>query len=466
MRSALAARFISQCSHSTGYLHRSIVGPIIMGIVGNLRTMQLEELLQWLSQSKKSGTLEIVHGKVEKKIFFKDGLILSSASNKPEEYLGHFLMSHGLINEGQLNQAVELQEKSRMLLGIILVNNGAIAERDLARMLRLKAEESIYDIFSWAEGDFRFLDDVLPDSAMVPMRMDVTGIVMEGVQRVDEWRRIRQVIPHEQMIPVALVDLSTVPGLGPGEQRLLGLINDERSIEEIRQQTHATEYQTCKLVFDQWQLGRVKLIKLRGGRPPGPPPPRPGGRAPRPGPGSRGPGDDRRGEPDPGRPRLPVAGGFRRRATPPAGGAGPGAGEPGHPGEPERGREAHPRADRALRRHPGVHPPGDRHHGAAHLLESLPPGGVHADADQRRLRHPVDPQDHADAAARRPDAVLEAGDGRLHPPAAAAQSHGRHAGRDPVASRPARPSRSRSAPTLPSAPRPSPRGSSARSPAA
>src|SRR5436305_2856093 len=264
MRSALAARFISQYSHSTGYLHRSIIGPIIMGIVGNLRTMQLEELLQWLSQSKKSGTLEIVHGKTEKKIFFKDGLILSSASNKPEEYLGHFLMSHGLINEGQLGRAIELQEKSRMLLGMILVNHGAIAERDLARMLRLKAEESIYDIFSWAEGDFRFLDDVLPESAMVPMRMDVTGIVMEGVQRVDEWRRIRQVIPNEQIIPVAIGDLSTVPGLGAGDQRIVSLINDERTIEEIRQQTHSTEYQTCKLIFDQLQLGRLKLVKLRG----------------------------------------------------------------------------------------------------------------------------------------------------------------------------------------------------------
>ena len=54
-----------------------------MGIVGNLRTMQLEELLQWLSQSKKSGTLEIKNGEWEKKIFFKEGLILSSASNKP-----------------------------------------------------------------------------------------------------------------------------------------------------------------------------------------------------------------------------------------------------------------------------------------------------------------------------------------------------------------------------------------------
>jgi hypothetical protein len=259
MRSSLAAWSISS------YTHRTIIGPVIMGIVGNLRTMQLEELLQWLSQSKKNGTLEIVHAKTEKKVFFKDGLILSSASNKPEEYLGHFLVSHGLISEAQLNRAVELQEQSRTLLGMILVKNGAIAERDLARMLRLKAEESIYDIFSWAEGDFRFLDDILPESAMVPMRMDVTGIVMEGVQRVDEWRRIRQVIPDEQMIPVAIVDLSSVPDLGPGDRRILGLVDDQLTIEEIRQQTHATEFQVCKLFFDQYQAGHLKLVKLRSG---------------------------------------------------------------------------------------------------------------------------------------------------------------------------------------------------------
>ena len=63
------------------YTPRTIIGTaVIMGIVGNLKTMQLEELLQWLSQSKKNGTLQINNGKVEKKIFFKDGRIISSAS--------------------------------------------------------------------------------------------------------------------------------------------------------------------------------------------------------------------------------------------------------------------------------------------------------------------------------------------------------------------------------------------------
>lgn len=233
-----------------------------MGIVGNLRTMQLEELLQWLSQSKKNGTLQINNGKIEKKIFFKDGRIISSASTNPEEYLGHFLVSHGLINELELAKAIELQEQTAMLLGKILVTGGAIAEKDLHRLLRLKAEESIYDVFSWSEGEFRFLDDVLPESMMVPMDLDVTAIVLEGVQRVDEWRRIRKVIPTGEAIPVSVAELDGAH-LGPGAKQILELVNDERTVEEIQLQTHSSQYHVCRVLFEQLQLGRLKIVKPR-----------------------------------------------------------------------------------------------------------------------------------------------------------------------------------------------------------
>jgi len=245
------------------YAHRTIIGPAVtMGIVGNLKTMQLEELLQWLSQSKKNGTLQINNGKVEKKIFFKDGRIISSASTNPEENLGHFLVSHGLINELELTKAIELQEQTHMLLGKILVTTGAIEEKALHRLLRLKAEESIYNIFSWGEGEFRFLDDSLPESALVPMNLDVTAIVLEGVQRVDEWRRIRKVIPTSEAIPVAVTEFDGAE-LDPGARQILELINDERTVEEIQLQTHSSEYHVCRVLFEQYQQGRLKIIKPR-----------------------------------------------------------------------------------------------------------------------------------------------------------------------------------------------------------
>jgi hypothetical protein len=233
-----------------------------MGIVGNLKTMQLEELLQWLSLSKKTGTLEINHDTLAKKIYFRDGLIVSSSSNRPEEYLGHFLVSHGLISDEALTEAIQLQKQTHVLLGKILVTKGALTESTLHQMLRLKTEESIYDVFYWEEGDFRFHDDELPESAMVPMALDVTGILMEGVQRVDEFRRIRKLIPNDQAIPVVIAELN-YEELDAGERQILDLVNDERTVEEIRLITHSSDFHVCRILYRQWQEGRLKVVKAR-----------------------------------------------------------------------------------------------------------------------------------------------------------------------------------------------------------
>lgn len=237
-----------------------------MSIAGNLNTMQLADLLQWLSHGSKTGTLVIDNGEIEKRIYFRTGRIYSSSSTDPKEYLGHFLVSHGLITEIELAKAIEMQESNKMLLGKILVTIGAVSEPDLQRLLRLKAEESIYDIFSWHEAEFRFVDSQLPTSNLIPIDLDISAIILEGARRADEWRRIRDTIPSLQGIPV-LVEQLTDPGIDAGALQILALINDDRTIEEICLQTHSSEYRVCKMIFEQVRRGRVKIVKPRGAAP-------------------------------------------------------------------------------------------------------------------------------------------------------------------------------------------------------
>ncbi|MCB1055675.1 MAG: DUF4388 domain-containing protein [Acidobacteria bacterium] len=233
-----------------------------MSIAGNLKTMDLAELLQWLSQSQKTGTLVIHDGKVEKRLFLENGKIVSSASTDPREYLGHFLVSQGLITEQQLSQAMARQSREQMLLGKILLTAGAVSEEDLQRLLKLKAEESIYDIFTWGTGEFRFINDELPDRTFIPLRLDLTGILMEGARRVDEWKRIRQFIPSKETVPVSVGDLAD-PALSPGAQRILAMVNDDRTVEEIQLQTHSSEFFVCSVLFEQINRGRIKVVKPR-----------------------------------------------------------------------------------------------------------------------------------------------------------------------------------------------------------
>ncbi len=225
--------------------------------------MELAELLQWLSGALKTGTLAVDNGKVKKEIVFRDGKVISSASTDPRDHLGAFLMSHGFISETELTQAVEMQRSNKMLLGKILLTIGAIGESDLQRMLRLKAEESIYDVFTWNEGDFRFLDGQLPPSeTMVAMSLDVAAVVLEGMQRLDEWRRIEKILPSLDAVPVRLGAFDE-SGASELDSKVLSLVDDDRSVHEICGLAHAPEFRVCRVLTRQYLAGRLKLIRPR-----------------------------------------------------------------------------------------------------------------------------------------------------------------------------------------------------------
>lgn len=233
-----------------------------MSINGNLKTMELSELLQWLSQGTKTGTLVIQRGQVEKRIVFRRGAIIATASSDPKEYLGHFLVSHGFIDETVLAKAMEMQEANKMMLGKILVTIGAISAPDLDRMLRLKAEETIYDVFTWPEGDFHFVDDEVPSFPMVPLSLNVTAVVLEGAQRADDWQRIRERIPNNQVVPVSVGELSA-DDEDALAQRIFALVDDDRTIEEIALHCHSSEFQVCRALYAPILDGQVKIVRPR-----------------------------------------------------------------------------------------------------------------------------------------------------------------------------------------------------------
>jgi len=231
-----------------------------MGITGNLKTMALSELLQWLSLGSKSGTLLVEGHGIEKRIFFHNGRIASSSSSDQREYLGHFLVAHGYITEDELKMAMEVQEESSILLGKILVMINAISETDLLRLMRKKAEESMYDVFLWEEGDFEFLDNELPDQKMVPLSLDVTGIILEGLRRYDEWQRIRETLPSMQVVPRIVRPLA-FENLSDQQKLVVPYLNGQRSIEEIAVQTHNSEFVVARMVHSGIRDGTMSVYQ-------------------------------------------------------------------------------------------------------------------------------------------------------------------------------------------------------------
>jgi hypothetical protein len=230
-----------------------------MSVSGNLKTMLPGDLLQWLSLGQKTGTLVVSSKGTEKKIFFRNGRVISSASNDPREYLGQFLMSHGYITEPELMKAMEVQAQSRILLGKILVMIDVINEEDLQRLMRRKAEEEIYDIFLWNEGDFQFIDDELPQMEMIPLQVDVTGLIMEGTRRVDEWNRIHTLIAHEALVPTIVNEIPAHELEDDAQRTVVNAIDGRRSLAELVLESRSSSFNVASTVYHLAREGFVKL---------------------------------------------------------------------------------------------------------------------------------------------------------------------------------------------------------------
>src|SRR5579872_910711 len=95
-----------------------------MSLIGNLRTMSLPDILQWIATGKKTGTLHLDRRSIQKRVMFREGLIATSWSNDPRESLGQFLIREGRVTEEQLFKALLRQEEEGKLLGLILIESG------------------------------------------------------------------------------------------------------------------------------------------------------------------------------------------------------------------------------------------------------------------------------------------------------------------------------------------------------
>jgi Domain of unknown function (DUF4388) len=236
-----------------------------MSFSGNLRTMPFSDLLQFLSANVVTGTLQVRSQQIVKVINFEKGRIVSSSSSDPREYLGHFLVSQGYIDEEALRIAMEVQRNSKMLLGKVLVMGGKVSEEEMMRMLRLKSEETVYSLFLWDEGEFSFFHDEIMDKLFIRIALDPQGIIFEGVLRRDEWMRIREIFPHNNVVlekvPAHLSNMDQFDALG---KSLFDLVDGNRNIEDLVLATHSVDYAACRALFSLYEQGFLRIKKVLG----------------------------------------------------------------------------------------------------------------------------------------------------------------------------------------------------------
>jgi len=231
-----------------------------MGIIGNLSTMSVSDLLQFLAVGRKTGALKFTHGKVAKGIYFENGFIVGSSTNDPSEYLGQILIHYGKINEAHLQAAMEAQRRAPgHRLGQILVKQGVLRDEEVVEILKIRTLEIIYDLFLWKEAHFEFvIEDPLPPDFT---RVDVepTKVIMEGIYRADELARYRTLIPSDRTVMELGAGWTSSLGIGKETRQLLYFLEKRMSVSEICYNMHTSHFAVYAQLYDLINKGLANV---------------------------------------------------------------------------------------------------------------------------------------------------------------------------------------------------------------
>jgi hypothetical protein len=190
-----------------------------MALQGTFSTMPFAELLQWLGDSRQTGTLSVALEFEERYLRFDDGRIVAYGSDDPmARDIGRLALSRGLVDEPALLRALEAQRRSHMPLSDVMVAEGAVAVEALEAAVRSHVEETVLGLFLWPEGRFTFsnspsveADEWMPAEYALSEPLDVRGLLMEGMRRLDEWKRIIKVLPSDDTQLHALTPADDLP---------------------------------------------------------------------------------------------------------------------------------------------------------------------------------------------------------------------------------------------------------------
>ncbi len=218
----------------------------------------LLEIIQFVASANWTGELLVVENDTRRSILFDTGTVILATSNFPAERLGEVLYKYGAITRQQFDDALKMMGPARRL-GDIVVQKGWLKPNDLFAMLQKQVEEIFYATLAMAKGTFIFARGI--DVAEIPVRVNLPapGLLMEGVQRIDEWSYFREKIPDSNMVVMA------VPGKEPGNERncarVMAAMDGIRTVEEIARETGLGEFETTKAVFSLMQMGAAQIRK-------------------------------------------------------------------------------------------------------------------------------------------------------------------------------------------------------------
>jgi hypothetical protein len=160
------------------------------GIKGQLSSLSITDLMQWIDMNKKSGVLFVENDRSSKCFCFEEGRLLLASAKEDAKRFGDFLVKEGYLPADAIRQSVrDSREKGRSFLAL-LIENKQMPPEFMKVSIEHLAESNIMDILAWDEGSFQFVEELPAMLSMSPVKLGINFITFEAVRKHDEKKKL------------------------------------------------------------------------------------------------------------------------------------------------------------------------------------------------------------------------------------------------------------------------------------
>ena len=209
---------------------------VFMGFQGDLRSIDLSDLLQSMASRQQSGLLEIITRDGKWLLSLREGAIVGLNRRPPHDFWPR-LVDNGILTAEQFREALGTTRKQA--LAKILIDGAFIK----AERLRALFIEFIYDelceVLMLRHGrvemsENKFLDD--KNWAALNVRLPVTKVILESARRHDHWEFVHRYIVGPGTVLACAFRAQQELEAGKGNEiaaAILARVRPDRSIGEI-----------------------------------------------------------------------------------------------------------------------------------------------------------------------------------------------------------------------------------------
>ena len=224
-----------------------------MTLEGKLRQFKLTEILELISLNQKTGVLTVNSQKNRLRVQFKDGFIsyLDYNDVSLEELTLHAIIQKKDITQNRYKELKQLAEASRSTIFDILASEGVIQNRKLPEYFKKRVESLIYKILCWNEGHFNFQQtDEKIGYLKWELRIPVSPLLHEGIRRQDEMEHMKGSLPEMDVTLHLNPSHPPLENLTPLQVQILMLIDGDRTVKDILNETHKSSFDINKQIID------------------------------------------------------------------------------------------------------------------------------------------------------------------------------------------------------------------------